>query len=591
MTYENTYRAYENNKLIIPMTKITIIDGYVDEPTCLGVPPFISTYPRYITGAILETMPEALVHYFTIDQLRQTPGLHKIFSESHLIIVIAGTIVPGKYLSGYPVHPKELIRFFSSLEKPMKLLCGAAARYGFGLSGGKKTTDLQDLQPIFDGFITGDSEIVISNLLKQNFDVTKIDLAKTRTSAQDISTFSKKGANIVNQHPYFPHRLIVEIETYRGCFRNTTGGCSFCSEPTKGNPDFRSITDITSEIQSLYEEGIMHFRIGNQPCLFSYQAEQEGTQEFPRPNPSMIKDLFSTIRKIAPDLKTLHIDNVNPGVIARYPKESKEIVKTIIKYHTPGDVAAFGVESVDPHVIEQNNLKANEQEILMAIRLFNKVGRKRGHTGLPELLPGLNFIMGLIGETKKTFQYNYHFLQSILNNNLLIRRINLRQVIPLQNTEMQHIGDSLVRKHQKLYKQFKYQVKHTIEQPLLKRLVPHGIVLTDVIFELWKGKTTFGRQIGSYPLLVGIPGNLPLGSKSDVTIIGHGFRSVTAIPNPVYINSAQRETIQAIPGIGKKRTIRILASRPFKDSQHFIKTLDDVQVAKQVLSYISFDET
>jgi radical SAM superfamily enzyme with C-terminal helix-hairpin-helix motif len=572
------------------MTIISILDGYVDEPTCLGVPPYISTYPRYIAGAIFENMPEAKVQYFTIDQIRQRPELTKKLAESNLIIVIAGMIVPGKYLSGYPIHPKELIKIFTPLLKPIKLLCGSAASFGFGVSGGKKTTEVQDLNTIFDGFITGDPEIIVSKMLQQNMDLTHIDLSETRASAKDIEEFARNGSRIVRQHPYFPHRLIAEIETYRGCFRYIHGGCSFCIEPKKGEPDFRSISDITTEIKALYNEGVRHFRIGNQPCLFSYKAEKEGKQEYPRPNPQALHDLFSTIRQVAPHLKTLHIDNVNPKVIALYPKESINIAKSIIRYHTPGDVAAFGVESVDPVVIEKNNLKANEQEILSAIRLLNTIGKKRGYNGLPELLPGLNFITGLKGETKKTFRHNHHFLESILNNNLLVRRINLRQVIPLPNTIMEKTGNRLVRKHQHLYKHFKYQVKHTIERPLLKRLVPKGIKLTDVFFELWKGKTTFGRQIGSYPLLVGIPGNFPIGSKGDVTIIDHGFRSVTAVPKPIYINSAQRDTIQAIPGVGKKRTIRILANRPFKDSQQFIKTIDDVNIANQILSYISFDQ-
>jgi radical SAM superfamily enzyme with C-terminal helix-hairpin-helix motif len=572
------------------MLEITILDGYVDEPTCLGVPPFISTYPRYIAGAINDTLPKATIRYVTIDQIRQQKELVKKLTDSSLIIVIAGMSVPGKYLSGYPAHPNELKKILSTQNKPIKLLCGTAAIYGFGTSGGKKTTDDQELRNLFDGFITGDPEIVISKILKQNLDLNHIDFAETREKAQDIQVFTIKGAKIVCQHPYFPQRLMVEIETYRGCPRYLSGGCSFCLEPKKGAPDFRSIKSISDEIKTLYDFGIRHIRLGNQPCLFSYQSKEIGKKEFPQPNPLALQDLFSTIRNVAPNLETFHIDNVNPGIVARYPKESVEIINTIIKYHTPGDVAAFGVESIDPVVIHQNNLKANENELLFAIRLFNKHGKKRGKNGLPHLLPGLNFIMGLKGETKKTFEYNLHFLQSILKEQLLVRRINLRQVIPLPNTAIEEIGEKLVKRHQRQYKHFKYQVKHTIEQPLLKQLVPKQTILTDVIFELWKGKTTFGRQLGSYPLLVGIPGNFPIGSKADVRVISHGFRSVTALPSPLYINTAQRETIESIPGIGKKRAIRILSNRPFQNSQQFIKTFDDANIAKEIIPYISFKE-
>ena len=95
-----------------------------------------------------------------------------------------------------------------------------------------------------------------------------------------------------------------------------------------------------------------------------------GELEFPKPNPDALDKLFKGIRNVAPKLKTLHIDNANPGVIARYPDECKLIAKSIIKYHTPGDVAAFGVESVDPIVIKKNNLKATAEDIYLLLLLL-----------------------------------------------------------------------------------------------------------------------------------------------------------------------------------------------------------------------------
>ena len=192
-------------------------------------------------------------------------------------------------------------------------------------------------------------------------------------------------------------------------------------------------------------------------------------QSVPQPNPAALERLFHGIRTAAPDLKTLHIDNANPGVIARYPEESRRIAKSIIKYHTPGDVAAFGVESVDPVVIKKNNLKASAEEAFDAVSLLNEVGSKRGTNGLPELLPGLNF--GLDGETKKTFALDYEFLKKIYDNNLLLRRINLRQVIPIPGTKMYEIGAKNIRKHKSEFQHFKRKVRETIERPMLQRLL------------------------------------------------------------------------------------------------------------------------
>ena len=570
------------------MKKAVILDGYVDEPTCLGVPPYISPYVRYIAGAIVSYDKLIKIQYYTIDQLRNNNLiLESLFSNTDLLVVIAGSSVPGKYLSGYPISPFEILKFFSNLHHPFKILVGPAARYGFGLSGGKKVIDREVIKNVFDTVITGDPEIVISELLKNKLKIEKIDTTQCKSSQKDIKKYAVIGAKIVKQHPNYPDYLIAEIETYRGCARNIVGGCSFCSEPSKGLPMYRSIKDIVDEIKSLYDFGIRHFRLGNQPCIFSYQAKGAGELEFPKPNPEIIEKLFKGIRNNAPYLKTLHIDNVNPGVIANYPNESKKIAKIIVRYHTPGDVAAFGIESADPQVIKKNNLKVDPSEALFSIKLLNEIGQKRGENGFPELLPGLNFVFGLDGETKKTFDYNYDFLNEILSNNLLVRRINLRQVIPIPGTKMWNIGDKFVKKHKKEFKRFKRKVHENIERPLLQRMLPFNTLIKDVYFEKYEGKLTFGRQIGSYPLLIGIPGIFSLNKFYNVKIVGYGYRSLTAIPYPININDAPKETLEAIPGIGKKRVLRILAKRPIKKSEELYKILDDEKTIKNLFNYFN----
>jgi radical SAM superfamily enzyme with C-terminal helix-hairpin-helix motif len=571
------------------MLRVSILDGYVDEPTCLGVPPYISPYPRYIAGAVWNHDSHAAVSYVTIDQIRNNRPLLDHLSKSDVLVVIAGMSVPGRYLSGFPASPYELVSFLSEISKPVKILCGPAARYGFGLSGGKPVIGTDVVKNVFDIIANGDGEIVVSELLKSNLKSEKIDPSLCRASPHVIKDFAIHGAAVVKQHPFFPAYLITEIETYRGCSRSITGGCSFCSEPSKGPPSFRTVDEICGEIAALYKAGVRHFRIGNQPCIFSYMAKGAGEVEFPQPNPDALERLFKGIRTVAPELKTLHIDNANPGVLARYPKESRSIAKSIIKYHTSGDVAALGVESADPVVMKQNNLKVSADEAYEAVELLNEIGSQRGPNGLPELLPGLNFVFGLIGETKRTFQLDFEFLKKIYDQGLLVRRINLRQVIPIPGTKMAEVGERNVRRHKSEFQRFKRRVRETIERPMLIRLVPPGTLLTDLYAELYEGKLTFARQLGSYPLLVGIPGVLPLHRFYDAKVVDYGYRSITAVPYPLDINTAQRETIEAIPGIGKKRGIRILAKRPFHTRQELIDSLDDPTVARTIDDYICID--
>jgi len=92
------------------------------------------------------------------------------------------------------------------------------------------------------------------------------------------------------------------------------------------------------------------------------------------------------------------------------------------------------MESADPAVVRANNLNATAEQVMQAIELINRIGRERGPTGLPAVLPGLNFIIGLDGETKRTLDLNYEFLKTDLENDLLLRRINIRLVIVISIT-------------------------------------------------------------------------------------------------------------------------------------------------------------
>jgi radical SAM superfamily enzyme with C-terminal helix-hairpin-helix motif len=578
------------NAAEVDMVTVTILDGYVDEPTCLGVPPYMSPYPRYIAGALWCFDKKIRVHYVTIDQIRRDQSFLKILSGSDLVVVVTGMVVPGRYLAGFPASPAELNMFLSGLDQPVKVLCGPAARHGFGLAGGRQVRDYHSVMDVFDLSIPGDSELVVYDLLENRMNVDGVDPKRCRANAAMIRDFAVRGAQVAVQHPNFPDYFIAEIETYRGCPRSITGGCSFCSEPLKGAPDFRSVKDVVDEVTALYSVGCRHFRLGNQPCIFSYMAYDADKNEFPQPNPEALEKLLSGIHATAPDMKTLHIDNANPGVIARYPNESRRIAKTIIKYHTPGDVAAFGVESVDPTVIKENNLKASAEEVKIAVKLLNEVGTQRGDNGLPELLPGLNFVFGLIGETKQTFQQNYEFLKNLLEEGLLFRRINLRQALPLPGTRLYQNGKRPASKNRRLFHQFKRRVRETIDRPMLTKLLPKGTLLRTVYTEVYDGKLTLSRQVGSYPILVGIPGVFPLHQFLDVKIVDYGYRSVTAVPYPLSVNHVPRETLMALPGIGMKRCTRILTQRPFTNMNQFIQALDDPTLESELAAYLTFKQ-
>jgi len=139
-------------------------------------------------------------------------------------------------------------------------------------------------------------------------------------------------------------------------------------------------------------------------------------------------------------------------------------------------------------------------------------------------------LFGLKGETKKTHEFNLNFLKNILKQNLLLRRINIRQVTIFEGTPLyKTVGNKFIKKNKKYYWKWRNEIRQKIDFPLLKRLVPNGTVLKNVRMEIYDGNTTFGRQLGTYPLIVGVKERLELNKFYDVKVVDHMLRSVTGM--------------------------------------------------------------
>lgn len=476
---------------------ITILDCYTDEPSGLGVPPYLGTYPRYLIGLF----PNSI--YLTIDDLRlynkynskipetkpnETTRINvynltnnyrdvkNILNNTKTLIIIIGVNTPGKYLSAVPgtiKEVKELLNYF----KGKKVLTGPII-YGSGIFGGRVATIVKD--KFFD------------------------EVRDFPLSFSEIDNYSIKGAKILKQ---IPDIRILEIELGKGC---SYGKCSFCTEPLKSRVLFRNYEEIIKEMKALYEYGARYFRLGKQTCFYSYTEA--------------IK-LLECIHKELPYIKLLHIDNVNPiNVIADI---DNKITRAIVKYCTSGNIAAFGVETFDKVITKENTLNCTPEMAYRAIKTINQFGKERGENGLPKLLPGINIIFGLKGETKNSNDENLKWLKKFLDEDLWLRRINIRQAVIFPNTEMSKIGLKYIRKNKKYYWTWRRAIREQIDMPMLKKIFPVGSVLKDVYTEIYQGQVTFGRQFGTYPIIVGIRGRLPLKRFYNIKVTGHMLRSIT----------------------------------------------------------------
>lgn len=581
--------SLKSERRIIPVDRVVILDGYDDEPAGLGVPPYLDVYARYVAGAVWSVDKSTEVIYYTIDEAR---GDWSRFSDavnsSRLLIVLAGITTPGKYLGGEPITLRELEIIGRSFEGVIKVLGGPVAKFGYGPGGGAAAVHRKIFQSYYDLVVTGDVDLVIHELVRNGYQLGKVHPGETHADYSLINKFAVLGARIVTQHPNYGGNLIVELETYRSCPRFVSGGCSFCTTVRYGTVKFREPRDIVAEVEALYSAGVRHFRLGRQADLYAYMSHDTGKLDFPRPNPEAIRKLMSGVRDAAPDLDTLHIDNVNPGTVYYWPRESLEVTKIIMMHHTPGDVAAMGIESADPRVVRLNNLKLTAEEALEAIRLISNVGRVRGSNGMPHLLPGINFVIGLPGETKETFIHNISLLRRILDEDIWVRRVNIRQVMVFPSTPLWSQWYDIavrLRRHRNYFLRFKYWVRRHFDHEMLRRILPVGTVLKRAFTEAHYGEGTYARQVGSYPVLIYVPARIELRRWVDIAVVDHGFRSVVGIPYPLNINSAPKRLLKHVPGIGAGSLNKLLARRPFSS----IEELNGL-VNKEALRYITLGE-
>jgi radical SAM superfamily enzyme with C-terminal helix-hairpin-helix motif len=243
-----------------------------------------------------------------------------------------------------------------------------------------------------------------------------------------------------------------------------------------------------------------------------------------------------------------------------------------MKYHTPGDVAAFGVESTDPEVIRRNNLKADMEEVTEAVRILNEVGGLREPWGLPHLLPGINLLYGLPGESKKTLELNMVFLKQILAEGLIVRRINVRQVIGLPGTSLEQDSGKRIKRNQ--FFKHREEIRDTIDIEMIKRVAPYGTVIPSVFVDGDAGNSYLLRQLGTYPLLCHMPKSSGDSVPRNVFVVDHGPRSLTVLPYPFRPSQTSLTQWKAIPGVGSKRATRIKAIESLNSIKDISESLD-----------------
>lgn len=495
-----------------------ILDCYTVEPSGLGVPPYLSTYVRQAWSALTKVHPGADVRYLTIDDVRWSlngqwpltePPLTdpltysattnraqavKLLREAEVVVVVAGDAVPSVHLHAQNGSPEEIIR---------ALACVHGRRVLFGPLGAYALGDPPGLAGVFDAVHT--------------HTVTAADLA---TGSHIAAPYERLRADrdsftgLVEQIDWTP---VAEIELYRGCTRRRF--CSFCNEPVKAaTVVFRDVDDVLSEVQALYAAGVQHFRLGQQTCFFSAWNR----------DCDQIERLLAGIRELCPELAVLHIDNADPLAVAS--RSGARIAGLITRYCTEGNCAPMGMESFDPVVIEANALTCTPSVLRRAIDNVNALGAERGRDGLPMLLPGINLIYGLPGETHRTHLENLRGLDELLDAGVLCHRTNVRQARVYPGTPLATDGDGRPAPSVEHFATWKADLDAIWDQPMKERVYPRGLRLGGLHAFFTTSRGTWFRRLGSYPIQV-IERDTIVDryTPADLTVTDHAARFIYGV--------------------------------------------------------------
>ncbi|MGW3952900.1 radical SAM protein [Streptomyces sp. NPDC004752] len=497
------------------MQPVVILDCFTVEPSGLGVPPYLSTYVRNAWSALRRARPEAEVRYLTIDDVRwclaggrptveppQSDPLTysttvnrdnavQLLRDAEIVVVVAGDAVPSVHLHAVNGSLQEITRALACT-RGLRFLLGPLSTYAVAAPA--------EYAGLFDAVHT--------------HTVTSGDILLGSHCPADYGQMRRERDSFTGLVEQLPWRPIAELELYRGCTRRKF--CNFCNEPAKSPlVAFREVDDITAEVKQLYAAGIRNFRLGQQTCFFSYRNRDE----------EAIRTLLSGIRDNCPDLEVLHIDNADPLAVAS--PVGRRIAKLVADYCTEGNCAPMGIESFDPVVIEHNTLTCTPEILMRAVEHVNEAGAARGPGGLPMLLPGLNLIYGLPGETHCTHAANLQGLAAILDADLLCHRTNVRLARAFPGTPLAALGALEPLPSAEHFATWKADIDYTWDQPMKERVYPTGLRVPGLHSYFIGQGGTWWRRLGSYSIqIVEREAAVPLGTTADLVVTGHAPRMI-----------------------------------------------------------------
>ena len=431
-----------------------------------------------------------------------------------------------------------------------------------------------------DAVATGDMSKYAWTLLEPGASIEDVDPGVRRTQ-EDASAFALPGAGLLVQNPGYPDFLSCTVELYRGCPSSSAGGCSFCHQRFYTTVQYRPVEDILAEISKMSELGCQNIVLES-PCFFSYFStpQEDGRLKL---DPDAVEKLLEGIRRVAPDIGSVHISSINPRVVSENPEDSRRILRSVLQYTSAGNFPTVQVITFDDEVHLQNNTPASSQQSREAIELMAEIAASSSPRGLPAFLPTVEVVYGLAAETEETTSKNLEQLVDMAERGL-IRGVVARRLVPIPGTPLYKRED--IGKLQNLDAHMD-ALRKRVNAVCERRLAEPGELITNVFTYGSLDGSALGQTVGVNPVHLVVHGPTDGRAGRDVRVTGFSDSRLQTVIQPLEPRIVSRGLLRLLPGMTEDRIDAFMKLRPEKEDE-FLQLFDDPAEGRKIASFFEF---
>jgi radical SAM superfamily enzyme with C-terminal helix-hairpin-helix motif len=273
---------------------------------------------------------------------------------------------------------------------------------------------------------------------------------------------------------------MVEMELSRGCDR-CDGRCSFCTEGSGISYEERPLEHVIEEARALNRWGAKAFRFGRCANILAYGGSFTASGGR-RPSPEILQTLYREFRQVCPDLEVLHTDNANPASIVSFPDAAAEAIAAIAANNTEGDVLSLGLESLSERVRGRTISRLMKRVLSWPCVSSTKQGVPETSRGLPALLPGLNFLVGLAEERDEDLEPISVSCDGFSTVPMRYAHQHPKGMV-FPGTKLSELLRHSPHIHERAFRRWKEWVRTEVDPLMLMRVAPQGTILRNVRIE------------------------------------------------------------------------------------------------------------